>query len=375
VSKASVASTDLIFIAGESNAQAMRGRFPEDAAKVQEVGNPRFDLLRSTLRPLYRAQADRLRASYGPFVLINTNLGLTNAEKGPTEEIIREQARLGKLDLSDPQHLAFIEGVKVMETANQAAIAELLKLLPAALPNHRIILRPHPAENLALWHAQIGQSSQIEVIRQGPAAPWIFAADVLVHTNCTTGVEAVALGKPAVCIVPTDVSVNGRYLSNRVNPVVRSAAEAIASINRIIEKPEDFRYSEAMLERFHRALSFVDDRLAATALIEAIEDRLATRDVSGPSWHPTWKYRWHQPDKNVRGKLMPSLDLGQVSDHLHEIRNLLQLRFDVIAEPCGWKLVHLSRRGLVRSVRWRRRLSNLMSFGRTSSAQVASSGR
>ena len=42
-----------------------------------------------------------------------------------------------------------------------------LKILPAALPDHRIILRPHPSENLGPWHALIGRSTQIEVIREG----------------------------------------------------------------------------------------------------------------------------------------------------------------------------------------------------------------
>ncbi len=367
VSEAGVDSSNLIFVAGNNNAEALRGRFPDAAEKVQAIGNPRLDLLRPQLRPLYRAEAERLRAKHGRFILINTNLGFTNSEKGSVDEIVSEQVRLGKLNMDDPEHRAFVEGIKAMEAANGAAIAQLLKILPAALPDHRIILRPHPSENLAPWHALIGQSTQIQVIREGPAAPWIYAADALIHTNCTTGVEAVALEKPAICIVPIDVSVNSRYLSNRVNPVVRGATEAVDAVKRIVADPDSFRYSGEMLRQFHQSLSFEDDRLAATALLDAIEDRLGTREVSGPAWHPTWKYRWHQRDKNVRGTLMPSLDLDLVADRLHRMREMLALNFRVVVEPVGTKLVHLSTRGLAPTVRWRRRLGTLLSPRRSGS--------
>jgi len=361
VSQEGVDSSNLIFIAGNNNANAMRTRFPEAAHKVQAVGNPRLDLLRPELRPLYRAEADRLRAKHGRFILINTNLGFTNSEKGPVDEIVSEQVRLGKLDLKNPEHLAFVEGIKTMEAANGAAIAQLLKTLPAALPDHRIILRPHPSENLSRWHALIGQQASVEVIREGPAAPWIYAAEALIHTNCTTGVEAVALDRPAICIVPTDVGVNQRYLSNRVNPVVRSADDALEAVRRIVADPKGFHYSEEMQRQFHQSLSFEDDRLAAAALLDTIEGELEGRSFSGPRWSPSLQYRWHQPDKNVRGVLMPSLDLDLINDHIRRMREMLRLGFDVIIEPAGTKLAHLSRRGLPASVRWRRRLNSLLS--------------
>jgi surface carbohydrate biosynthesis protein len=372
VSEAGVDSSNLIFVAGNNNADAVRERFPGAVDKVQAIGNPRLDLLRPELRPLYRAEADRLRARYGRFILINTNLGFTNSEKGPVDEIVSEQVRLGKLDLANPEHLAFVEGIKAMESANGAAITQLLKILPAALPDHRIILRPHPSENLAPWHALIGQSQQIQVIREGPAAPWIYAADALIHTNCTTGVEAVALDRPAICIVPIDVSVNTRYLSNRVNPVVRSAAEAVEAVKRIVAEPESFQYSAEMRRQFIQSLSFETDRLAAVALLDAIEGQLGGRDLSGPPWRPTWKYRWHQRDKNVRGVLMPSLDLGHLADRLHRMREMLHLSFDVVVEPVGTKLAHLSNRGLAPTVRWRCRFNSLVSRRRNGMASTGS---
>ncbi|MES1153026.1 MAG: hypothetical protein ABUL54_14080, partial [Dongia sp.] len=51
VSQAGVESSNLIFVAGNNNADAVRTRFPESAHKVQAVGNPRLDPLRPELPP------------------------------------------------------------------------------------------------------------------------------------------------------------------------------------------------------------------------------------------------------------------------------------------------------------------------------------
>ena len=61
-------------------------------------------------------------------------------------------------------------------------------------------------------------------MREGAAVPWILAAHMLVHTNCTTGVEAVALDKPSICVVSLDNPANRRYLANVVNPVTTTVA-------------------------------------------------------------------------------------------------------------------------------------------------------
>ena len=55
---------------------------------------------------------------------------------------------------------------------------------------------------------------------------------LLVHTNCTTGVEAVALDRPSFCLVPADNPANRRYLANQVNPVMRTTEDVIAARSR-----------------------------------------------------------------------------------------------------------------------------------------------
>src|SRR5262249_29617695 len=147
----------------------------------------------------HRPEVERLRAEHGRFILINTNLGFTNSGKGTTEQMVRKLERGGKFDRRKPEDAAFLARHPHLERASLAGITGLLPKLAAAFPEHRIILRPHPSENAVPWKAIVAEIPRAEMLRQGAAVPWMLAADLLIHTYCTTGVEAFALGRPAIC--------------------------------------------------------------------------------------------------------------------------------------------------------------------------------
>ena len=151
------------------------------------VGNPRWDLLRPEFARSHGPEVERIRSEHGRFILINTNLGFTNSGKGTTDQMVRKLERGGKFDRRKPADAAFLEGHLRLERASLAGIKDLLPRLAAAFPDHRIIVRPHPSENAAPWKAIVAATPRAQMVRQGSAVPWILAADLLIHTYCTTG--------------------------------------------------------------------------------------------------------------------------------------------------------------------------------------------
>jgi surface carbohydrate biosynthesis protein len=372
ISDESVAVTDRIFVSGEHNADSVRARFPQAADRIHAVMNPRWDLLRPGLRSFYDQQAAEIRQKFGPFILINTNLGLTNSEKGSAEEIIRDQERLGKLDLTIPSHVAFANGALAMETANRLSIINLIDQLPRRFPTRRIVLRPHPSERLDTWRQQVDGHAVVDVIRDGPAVPWILAADVLIHTNCTTGVEAAALDTPAICLLPTESPINDRYLSNRVNPIARSVEEVLDLIA-VAESGGKPFYTQKMRDIFRRAMSYEDNRLGAECILDEL-DELGANHVSATkprgkhsSWRPGRGYLWRLEDKNVRGSLFPHLDHIDLSNRLHAIGQALGLTIAPEIHDCGSKVMLISDRTLNFSTRIRQQVNGLLPVPKTRS--------
>jgi len=61
------------------------------------------------------------------------------------------------------------------------------------------------------------------------AAPYILASKLLIHTGCTTGIEAAVAGQPALSLIPASARIHDQYLLNIVNP----SADIAARIGRI----------------------------------------------------------------------------------------------------------------------------------------------
>jgi surface carbohydrate biosynthesis protein len=359
-----VNAADMIFVAGAGNSAAVAERFPQAAQRIVQAANPRWDMLRPNLRDYYAAEVADLERRYGRFILINTNFGFTNAEKGNAEQIIREQERLGKLDMKNPEHIAYVQSIITMETENRQAIEALLSVLPRRFPDHRIVVRPHPSESADTWQKIVAGRPGIEVIREGAAVAWICASDVLIHTNCTTGVEALALDKAAICLMPSASSANDRYLSNRVNPVTRTVDDTVDQVAAVLANgaaPAGGCYSSAMRAQFEAAMSYDQAKLGAETILDAIATSLPPATggkTASPhsAWIPSWRYRWTLRDKNMRGRLMPSLDSGDIRDRAARFGQLLGLQPPATITAIGSKVLLLSNRILPRATLWRRSL-------------------
>ena len=222
VSRAAVDATDLIFLPGTFNSSAFVESFGLPEGRVRQAANPRWDLLRPELRTIFADEAAELRQRHGDFILINSNLGFTNSHKGDAKHMVQALIDQGKIDPSDRELMSQFADFEVMEQANRAALLELLPALAEAFPDLRIVLRPHPSEIAANWEAWTKGVRNLSILREGSSLPWIMAARLLVHTNCTTGVEAIALDRPALCLMPSDSPANQRYLARLVNPVART---------------------------------------------------------------------------------------------------------------------------------------------------------
>jgi surface carbohydrate biosynthesis protein len=345
ISAEAVDCCDMVFIAGTGNTHAFSQRFGAEN-KVVTVGNPRWDLLKPSLRGLYNDDVEAIRQQFGRFVLLNTNLGLTNTEKGTPEQIIQDQIRLGKLDPHNPGDMAYYAEIRRMEDANRAVMLDLLRKIPAGFPNLNVVLRPHPAERLDTWIDAVRGIDRVKVVRSGPAVPWIMACQALIHTNCTTGVEAYALDRPAICVLPTELTVNARYLSNKVNPTVRTADQALELLRRVLTGGSGMPYDAAMGTAFTDAMSYDARVLATETIVNRLYDAaMERRDIrSSEGWKPGRRYKWRVSQKNVRAVLMPELKAGTVLSRLNLVGGLLGCDPLATVQQCGAKLVWITSR-------------------------------
>lgn len=195
---------DGFFCWGKAQQEILSSNYQNTSA-VLNTGNPRFDLLCSRFRSLYDHFASPLREEYSPFILVNTNFGYANPFDRDLQfskieqlfgdvdnSIIRDEART---------FYSFLEGI----------------LYLAEEINMNIVIRPHPGEDQRWYHEAFAPYEDIYVTHEGDVRTWISAADVVIHHDCTTGIESVLMGSAVVSYRPIDSDNSSSKISQAVS--------------------------------------------------------------------------------------------------------------------------------------------------------------
>ena len=237
------------------------------------TGNPRTDTMRPELRPLHADKVADIKARYGDYVLLNTNF--------PTVNNLTPQGggvRLAKWALD--------EGGKAIEQsflANKRALYEsfldMAPQLARAIAPTNLVIRPHPNEDHAPWHAVAKDCPNAHVVFEGAVVPWLIGARALVHNGCTTGVEAAIMGLPTLNFRPwsspwdNELSMAfGRDCGNpdELNAAVRDVLEGRAA-----------GMSDAQRTLLERHVAHIDGEFSCERIVDlairAYEDPRTTR--------------------------------------------------------------------------------------------------
>lgn len=341
VSEDALAQSDVVFALGDDHRDALAGKYPQHAAKLEIVGNPRWDLLRPEFRAAHAGEAAGLRREFGPFILINTNFGLTNSAKGPPEAVVRALVRGGKLDMNNPEDSGLIAENMRVETLLMAEIGGLLRRLHDAFPGHRIVVRPHPNEVLEPWRKIVEGLPRVSLERRGAAIPWIMAADVLIHPYCTTGVEAFALDKPAICFKPTETPIYDIYLSSSINFLAHDAEELVTEVARIVSQPpSSFEYPVEFRQRFDHA--FAAHRGPLSAQLMARRMASLAGELGVKTWQPAPGFHRWMWLKHHKDALMPRVGADQLLERLQRLQAQLQMRQNFSITQMGDRLFHVA---------------------------------
>jgi len=154
------------------------------------TGHPRFELLKEQHQYLYAEEVNRLRGRYSNFILINTNMGFGNNIRGDVFVRRNYGPRFKQID-------------RIIEFDKQKlqAYIKLVRAL-ASESGKRIVLRPHPEESKEVYEQALSDLADVDVVFEGSVVPWLIAADLMIHPDCTTALESYFIGKIPLSFLP-----------------------------------------------------------------------------------------------------------------------------------------------------------------------------
>ena len=253
------------FAWGEADAEAFRN-FPEGCSPpVHATGNPRLDLMRPELRRYFDTEVATYRERHGEFLLVNTNFGLVNhyvdAKSGvvplPPGDHSEEAQKIG-------------EGLVAYRRAMFEAFQSMVPAVATEFPEKTIVVRPHPVEKHDVWEAIAKRHNNVVIAQEGNVLPWLLAAQALIQSGCTTGVEAYGLGVPVVAYEPVP---NKNFDSELPNALSRRASD-LPELSAHLRDALGTRGSAAdvgQAELARRHMASLDGPLASERILDVLD--------------------------------------------------------------------------------------------------------
>jgi surface carbohydrate biosynthesis protein len=273
-----------LFAWGRDNAELWR-QYPDlpPGVPIHITGNPRNDMLRPEMRGFFEDDVEKLRNTYGDFILINTNFNHINAFY-PVQSLFLpvnkpdEVPKFGRAARGMTRE--FAEGFRDHKQALFKDFKRLIPKLEEAFPEYNIVVRPHPTEKHDVYHAISARCERVRVTNEGNVIPWLMAAKALIHNGCTTGVEAFVMRVPAISYRATvnDYYDDGFYqLPNRLSHQCFDFEQLRATLVKIFAGELGAAAGSEGKALIDHHLAATNGPLACERIVEVIEKMTAGR--------------------------------------------------------------------------------------------------
>ena len=201
---------------------------------IKVTGHPRFDLLLTPLKG-YNSQ---LQKNKKRTILINTKLAECNHQRGKN----------GWLDLLKNHNMLHSESCLALRLDQIEYKKSLLKHykrlvqdLSVRYPNDEIVIRPHPSENIGSWEEWGAGLKNVLVSKQHNIGYWLNRSDIVIHTGCTTAIEAYAAGVPVITFKPVYDKRFEISLPDKISLSANSSDECMLFVEELLN--DSLRYS------------------------------------------------------------------------------------------------------------------------------------
>jgi surface carbohydrate biosynthesis protein len=348
LSSAAIKKVSHLFAWGRENSDLWQ-KYPDlpEGIPIHITGNPRGDMLRPELHPYFESEAQKLRDTYGNFILINTNFSNVNAFVPSLNLFMpvnkpEEEPKFGRGAVGMSREYA--EGLRDFKQAVFEDIKSIIPALEKAFPNFKIVVRPHPTENPMVYSDIAAECARVVVTNEGNVIPWLMATRALVHNSCTTGVEAYIMKVPAVTYMAThnEYYDHGYYrLPNTVSHRCYNFEELQETLSDIFSGslgPADGDERESLMNYYLEAQS---GPLACDRIIGVIEKILGDRpglpkpplqDQLIGCYRANWRrlikwYKSYLPNSKYRPEFQrhrfPSLSIKEMNHRIARFQQIL----------------------------------------------------
>jgi surface carbohydrate biosynthesis protein len=255
----------------------------EFAAELSEVltvtGSPRFDLCHPKFSWLTDNQDQDEIVACTPYILVCTRFVNAAHAEGQEVPFLRRMYSTGWPDSFDAKAIADVVFTQWQQAVHDFAdLVVLVKEIALAYPKYTLVLRPHPSENLTFYRQAFSRFKNVTVRRDKSVLNWIRSAALVIHSNCTTGIEAVLAKRPVLNLLPASANRIGLDLE-----VAREAGVVATSIFDALEKVDAILAGGSPAHAWSTHAKAILNNLKVEAIPAMVKETLAVMKERGLS--------------------------------------------------------------------------------------------
>ena len=243
------------------------------------TGSPRFDLCRPSYDYIDQDAAEGLKKKYNDFVLIAGRFAAVNMVPDDPSvlgkrayEIRVEGGALEDASKEDILSSMFKDWEKTSFEYTQFVPA--VAKLASDFPELNFVLRPHPAERSSFYKDAFSHYQNIFIDKSFDIRPFIRASKAVIHSECTTGIEAEISAKPNINFRPCLGIEKFKAFSvagvSDVGIMAKNYDQLRDSLNMLIKT--DFKFIKCSYDASGYLVNSKDNVLSSDIILNEIKD-------------------------------------------------------------------------------------------------------
>jgi surface carbohydrate biosynthesis protein len=222
---------------GERQKEVISNFAKELSRALTVTGSPRFDLCHPKYSWLANTRDRSELSTLSPYILVCTRFVNAAHAEGQEVPFLRRMYSTGWPDSFDAKAIADVVFTQWQQAVHDFAdLVVLVKEIAHAFPQYTIILRPHPSENLIFYQQAFSRFKNVVVRRDKSVLNWIRSAELVIHSNCTTGIEAVLAQRPVLNLLPANAARTDLDLevAREAGLIASSVPDALVKVGEIL---------------------------------------------------------------------------------------------------------------------------------------------
>lgn len=186
---------DKVFCWGPRDFEFLAKNFPDFSNKFVVTGSSRVDLWQPHFSSISGFSAKDMKS---PYILFSSNFTANSFYRH--WEIHRGQMAgwPNSFDELEEEFFAELSDSVLL----QGHYLKLLRQISKNFPDLKVVVRPHPTEDVAAWETLVENVPNVSVRTEGSLISWVHGASVVIQTGCTAALEATVAGRPVITFLP-----------------------------------------------------------------------------------------------------------------------------------------------------------------------------